>query len=426
MKVTFYVNAMVLLESKKSRVLCDPWVTFDTQSISGFYGFPKPTFTREEVAAIKPDFIYITHTHPDHFDPPTLRLFDRSTPILVAPYVQNFTERMARSLGFTDVRVVPLETGAPLNGDDRIWIEPAAVYPEVDSIALFRLDGEMAVNANDNVFSESQCVHLRELAGRIDVALLPSGAHGPFPMFFENLTDDEKRGAATKRAAAQKNAFVKYIHALQPKYVVPIAGGIICGGAKVRQYVYSGIRPRSEVIDAALKQVQFKPAMVSERCAFDSATGKVTGTYVEKSFESEEGYLDELAAQPSLFGAEGRFHIAPDQRVDLSRLLANARKNQKRWQERHNITSQSRYYFDVGDERLYGLSLADEEVRRVRQEDLPENEEYEIYRLPYELLVGLLTRHYIWSNANTQHMWFYRNMPKVDPGLLLLMNYLQV
>ncbi len=32
MKVTHYVNAMVALEGKSSKVLCDPWVTFQKKA----------------------------------------------------------------------------------------------------------------------------------------------------------------------------------------------------------------------------------------------------------------------------------------------------------------------------------------------------------------------------------------------------------
>jgi hypothetical protein len=156
MRITYYVNAMILLEGRRSRVLCDPWVTFDHRSTSGLYNFPPVHATRDEIAAIKPDFIYLTHTHADHFDPPTLALFPRTTPALVSWFEHNFTERAIRKLGFQDVRVADREKGLALNGDDHCWLEPSAVYPQVDSVGVFRLDGQVVVNANDVVFHQGQ------------------------------------------------------------------------------------------------------------------------------------------------------------------------------------------------------------------------------------------------------------------------------
>ena len=56
-----------------------------------------------------------------------------------------------------------------------------------------------------------------------------------------------------------------------------------------------------------------------------------------------------------------------------------------------------------------------------------EDDKYEIYRMPYELLLGMLIRQYIWSNINTQYISFYRkNSDGADKDLLLLMNFLHV
>ena len=131
MRVTYYLNAMLLLESSTTRVLCDPWVTFNNQSDSYFYNFPKSKLTKKDVAQLKPDFIYISHTHPDHFDPATLSLFSKSTPFLVAPYENNFTERSLKSLGYKNVHVVPKDTGLALNGSDYCWLDTSAHYPKL-------------------------------------------------------------------------------------------------------------------------------------------------------------------------------------------------------------------------------------------------------------------------------------------------------
>jgi L-ascorbate metabolism protein UlaG (beta-lactamase superfamily) len=427
MRTTFFVNAMVLLEGQTSRILCDPWVTFGNESDSGFFNFPRATLTREEVQEIRPDYIYITHTHPDHFDPITLKLFDAATPILVSSYEHNFTERAVRGLGFHDVRVVPLNDGMALGDEDYVWMEPSARNPEVDSIAVFRLDGETVVNVNDNVFDQTQCQRLREQVGGINVALVPSGAHGPWPMFFDSLSDTEKAQHAAKRAQLQKESFVAYIEAFRPRFVVPIAGGIMCGGAKAKMYPYSGIRPRSEVVAYAREHVSFdfEPVMLSERCSFDTATGQRQGGYVEKSLETETAYIDELARVPSLFGPGGKFYVAPSERIDLSGLLCAARQNQQRWQQRYGTKSEIAYYFDVGEQLLYRLSLADDKVSRVRESDIPDDR-YEIFRLPYELLLGMVQRDYVWSNVNTQHMSFYRKGDSMDPELMVLLNYLQI
>ncbi len=426
MKITFFANAMVLLEGKSTSVLCDPWITFDMVSSSGFYNFPEATLSRADIAAIKPGYIYITHTHPDHFDPTTLHLFDRNTPILVADYAgNNFTARAVRRAGFSDLRIVPRDGSLDLSGPDKVWMEPAANAPDVDSIAIFRIDGKNAVNANDNIFDQEQCERIRDRAGGVNIALLPSSAHGPFPMFFENFTADEKKRLAQKRGERQTADFVRYIKTFKPRWVVPIAGGLVAAGPKVRQYIYSGIRPRTEVIQDALKKVTFEPILLSEGNSYNFSTEERHGTYVEKTYATEKNYIDRLADHQGVFSAGGLFHISPSERIDLTRMLTLARQTQRKWQTDMKSSSKMTYFFDVGDEKLYRLSLADESVQRVAESDITDDV-YEIFRLPYELIVGLLTRHYVWSNVKTQHVTYYRKAPGMDAELMLLLNYLQV
>ena len=55
---------------------------FDRNSNTNLYNFPETSFTKDEIASINPDYIYITHTHADHFDKTTLNLFNKNPCIM--------------------------------------------------------------------------------------------------------------------------------------------------------------------------------------------------------------------------------------------------------------------------------------------------------------------------------------------------------
>ena len=80
MKIKYISNASIFLEGKNSKVLFDPWITFNNNSNSNYYNFPENKYSKKEIENLKPDFIYISHSHPDHFDPVTLDLFNKKTP----------------------------------------------------------------------------------------------------------------------------------------------------------------------------------------------------------------------------------------------------------------------------------------------------------------------------------------------------------
>ena len=309
MKISYFANAMVLLQGRKTKILCDPWITFNNFSTTNIYNFPKCNVTKKEIQNINPDFIYITHTHVDHFDPITLSLFKRETPILVADYKINFTAKNIESLGFKNIKIIPKD-GLKLNKyGDHVWMEPSTEAPDVDSIALFNLDNFKILNANDNIFSFKQCTRFRKLSNGIDVALLPSGAHGPWPMFFDEVIEKKLMWARQRKKRLLEN-FRKYVNATKPKWAIPISAGLMCSGERAKQYKkFSGISPRSKVIKYALKYEEFKPIFLSNKCSYDFKKEKYYGKYQEATFDNQKKYIEELSKIPEKFSKEGLFFI---------------------------------------------------------------------------------------------------------------------
>ena len=424
MKITYYANTMLALESKSYKILCDPWVTFDNFSSTNIYNFPKCNLTKKDVKKLEPDFLYITHTHVDHFDPITLSLFNKKTPVLVADYKINFTARNISALGFKDIRIVP-KNGLKLKNSDHVWIEPSVETPDVDSIALFNIDNMNIINANDNIFNNKQCEHFRNLNNGIDISLLPSGAHGPWPMFFDELESKKMLWARERKIRLLEN-FRKYVNATKPNYVIPIAAGLICGGERVKQYKYSGISPRSEAIKYALKYEDFTPILLSEKVSYDFKKYKYYGKYKESTYKSEKKYLNELVNIPDRFSNKGLFFIDETQRIkDLTPLLTLARKTQFKWQKKLKIKSKRTFFIDVGQDYLYRLKMSDQNVIKIKEKDIKDNV-FEIFRMPYELIIGIITRHYFWANVSTDHVFFKRKNCGLDNNLILLMNYFNV
>ncbi len=426
MKITYFGNAMILLESKQTRLLCDPWVTFDRHSTSGLFNFPELNLTKRDVAALRPDYIYISHTHEDHFDPITLLLFALNTPILVADFENNFTERHVKALGFTDVRVVDGDKGAPLNGSDWCWIEPNGTYPDVDSLIITRLDEFTIANLNDNPFEPDQVKRLARRFSPIDLACVPFSFQGPYPAFYENLSPAERAAESMKKRQRNYDVMTQFAQTLQPQRLFPFAAGALYGGLRAKLFPFYGVGTASEAVEWALKSTQFKPLLLSAHGSCDLRTDTQTGIYKELSYEDHIEYIDDISTKRSIFDQGGAFWIAESERIDLTKLLQRARLKQQDWQERRGHTTARHVYFiDTGQPKLYRLCLADTTVTRVA-EDAITDEDYEIFRVPYPLLVGVLTGHYNWSNIKTQYISFFRKPNAFKPDLHILMSFLQL
>lgn len=72
-RVTHYTNACVLIETRDCKILCDPWFTEGAYQ-GAWYHWPKITY--DPIKTIPPvDYVFISHIHPDHYDPLLLRAY---------------------------------------------------------------------------------------------------------------------------------------------------------------------------------------------------------------------------------------------------------------------------------------------------------------------------------------------------------------
>jgi L-ascorbate metabolism protein UlaG (beta-lactamase superfamily) len=155
------------------------------------------------------DAVLLSHLHSDHLDPPSLRRLDRTTPI-VAPLG---SRRLLRRRGFTEVVELDPGESTSIGG---VRLTAVAVrhegrrYPIGRSIQAVGYD----IRAAARVFfaGDTGPFDVRELAGGIDVALLPIAGWGPRL----NLRHHLDPATAAKLAAE-----------LRPRVAVPIHWGTL-------------------------------------------------------------------------------------------------------------------------------------------------------------------------------------------------------
>ena len=103
MKIEFITNASFLVTLNNGKtLLTDPW--FDGPCYYGsWYNFP-PVEQKERYFNCKPDYIYISHIHPDHFHPQTLKHFPLDTQIIIARFPHNHLKSQIAACGFKNIQ----------------------------------------------------------------------------------------------------------------------------------------------------------------------------------------------------------------------------------------------------------------------------------------------------------------------------------
>jgi len=157
---------MSLTSSSGSQVVCDPWLIGSTYWRSWFN---YPPVEEDLIASLKPDAIYLTHVHWDHFAGPSLRLFDPDIPIIIP---KEPAGRMARDLR-KDMKlnnIVELSHGESfMVGDIKLTSYQFFVF--VDSAVVLECDDQVVFNANDAKFMGGPLKQILNNHPRMDFVL---------------------------------------------------------------------------------------------------------------------------------------------------------------------------------------------------------------------------------------------------------------
>ena len=139
MQVTYLGHAAIILEAGGTRILMDPWLTDPTYH-GTWWHYPPLELGVRDLPRI--DYLYVSHEHPDHFDPPTLPQLDKDVHVVIANFKQAsaFATASPRS---ASARITELTSTAssPADGSGLTVRLIAPDRPWDDSAILLSHDG---------------------------------------------------------------------------------------------------------------------------------------------------------------------------------------------------------------------------------------------------------------------------------------------
>ncbi|MEO0914023.1 MAG: MBL fold metallo-hydrolase, partial [Pseudomonadota bacterium] len=265
MKITRLGSATVLIEVGGIRILCDPWLTDGI-----YYGAwcNYPPIPLEEAPLHDIDYIYVSHVHPDHFDPETMKLIDPATPVLIHSFHQKFLKANIERLGFT-VRELDNATRVELAEGVNFAIYAAdncdpsvcghlfgcvsgAINGslQIDSLCVISTEDHVLVNTNDCPYEIAHAT-LKEVKRdypEIDYALVGYTTASLYP---HCMIEYDAPAKAAGRERARKSGLIRGLRTLQvlkPRYYTPFAGTYIIGGS---EYEKNAALPQVEEDGAA-------------------------------------------------------------------------------------------------------------------------------------------------------------------------------
>lgn len=234
MKFTILSHAGLLVEEKGRSILFDPWLIGSCYWRS-WWNFPE--IEREFLDSVKPDYIYLTHLHWDHFHSPSLRLFGADTQFLVPKIPGTRMVRDLRSIKRTNI------TEIPHGGKFELW-EGCDLHSfqfglfAADTAAVITDSETTLLNANDCKIFGLPLDNIKKRFPRVDFVFRSHSSATPIPYC---IIDYKAEFAGFRTQQDYVEEFASFAHAVNAKYAVPFASNHCFLHRETRKFNDTGV-----------------------------------------------------------------------------------------------------------------------------------------------------------------------------------------
>jgi len=429
MKVTYIANACVIYEQEGFKLLTDPWLV--NGAFEGSWCHAPAIRTKpEDVANV--DAIYISHIHPDHYDPETLKHFRKNIPIVILKGPGNFFQKSLEKLGFTNLIVLndqePYQLGpfrltlfAPF---DTHHMFHSTVGNLLDSSILLETENDRLLNINDNIPSLAAAEKLKKTYSDFTMIQMQYCSAGPFPSCFNQLDSKQKVLAGQEVTERYLSHFYNLAKIFKPKFLVPFAGEFVLGGSQSYKNQFLG----TTTVDHAYEYVKTRdPAMqiirFNEGLTFDTAKDEIiNGKYESHDPKAQAEHIQNFLSKIT-YPYEKHSESLDEINVFLRQNLAQARERLWTWQQKLNFFSELNSYIKVGDEWFW-FNWSSPESKFLQGS----------FQQPYlkcsmhpNLLKRILLKQSHWNNAEVGCHIDYERVPDIySPDVHTLLSFLHL
>lgn len=421
MKIEFVTNASFRITFSHGRTLLTDPMYYGGIYYGGWYNFP-PLREKDRERYLQPvDYLYISHVHPDHLEPRTLKRISRDTPVLIGKLPHDHLLRKIRSLGFSDIRELPLGERVNVDGFQAAILGPFAPTSEnvVDdvgyamdtSIVLYDPKGSILFNNVDNTIQEHDARFVSDKYGKPDVAILPYGGASMYPSAFAQYEPEKKDTLKAELRDRMLKRFIGLSRAIGARTIVPAAGSYVWGSsvAHYSRYLHQATPAQ---IDSAWRKGGISGQSLQIMYAadvMDVSTGELQRNAAAPMQDFTEE--DRLAYAMSLGDApldHERIVIPSQFEMPWPRLLKKARSSMRAQQERLGIRLDHTIVLIIDHLRaissdgpaqaFWQFSLAEDGIAPL--ENLHDvAAPYTMFRVDSRLMLMLLLGAAIWNNA---------------------------
>ncbi len=227
--VTLVSHATLKISGSFGTLVCDPWILNEPVYNFSTWKFPAAVIPPAEVVR-NVDYLFVSHSHEDHFHIPSVDLFSRDLTVLLPEYenhpgLRGYTvERVFRLLGFHNIRKLRPWQTIKLGGVTSFTLIPSAATRSHDwENAGFIIEHPdcTLLNMNDNLTDEALCDEIALRFPRIDIEFIQMGGVTMYPGCFR-MAPEKMRSEAARRKVGYSDQR-RAIERIRPARIAPFA-----------------------------------------------------------------------------------------------------------------------------------------------------------------------------------------------------------
>jgi len=404
-KITHHYSACVTIETPDVKILCDPWFTDGIYDGSWFL-YPKP-----ENEPIEADVIYISHVHPDHYDPVFLKRKFPKTPIIIQDRDPNYLAMRMKADGL-NFRIFK----CGYFGETKVYILPDfGTLWNIDSVLIVQHGNESVLNMNDCNAGEEFLQTIRKLAPDLTVALINQAGASAYPQVYYDVNDPALEVASKGKSKLFLNRYLGIGEFFDAKINVPFAGQYLLGG---KLYYLNPYRGNADDVD--VHAYGSSSVVLSEGGTIELGTLSCNRVRVGRiDTDNMAKYALSLSSQSYRYEREGGY-VVPEHYYLEKEAFDNAMKKSPVKPEVHiciKLVDQNKWICMLPSKNKFQVFDSVEDIS-------PRWEAYPDPRLYY----GLLTKKYYWNTAYVGSLYPIRipeRLPISDTEVTAFLNYFQ-
>lgn len=314
-RITWYTNACVRISSSTGvNILCDPWVNPGAFLGSWFHWPPLPTNFEDTLLSEPCNGIYISHLHPDHYDPKFIAKYSKfnpTVPIYIAEFAHTWLKRSVAAVVHPATQVIEISPLGSIELEDGFTMKvfaadacnpiicgtniPCQSEPKlrgIDSIAVFKADNFTVVNAND-AMAINLVSRVAVNIGKADMIMGHYGGASPFPQCFPEVPN--KNEAAMQIVDTTCKMLVSAADALDVDKIMPFAGQYMLGGDLAHLNDARATIPLDDAVRYLGGLTSREVVSIAPGESIDLLKGVQGKSYVEPEGEIKQNYTEKIS-----------------------------------------------------------------------------------------------------------------------------------